>query len=57
VCGVCCATAKPVEVILAESATGRGILDVIDGARPRGIDTESDVAPRKALLRQLGYKL
>jgi hypothetical protein len=57
VCGVYCATANSVEVIVAESDTGRGILGVIDGARPRGIETESDVVARKALLRQLGYKL
>ena len=57
VCGVYCATANPVEVVLAESVTGRGILGVIDGARPRGIEADGDVAARKALLRQLGYKL
>ncbi len=56
VCGIYCATANSVEVIIAESATGRGILGVIDGAGPKGVETESDVAARKALLRQLGYK-
>jgi adenosine/AMP kinase len=57
VCGIYCATANPVDVIVAETATGRGILGVIDGACPRGTETESDVAARKALLRRLGYKL
>ncbi len=56
VCGIYCATANPVEVVIAETATGRGILGVADGARPTGVETESDVAARKALLRQLGYK-
>jgi hypothetical protein len=57
VCGIYCATANPVDVILAETATGRGILGVIDGACPKGVETENDVAARKALLRRLGYKL
>jgi hypothetical protein len=57
VCSIYCATANAVEVIIAETATGRGILGVVDGARPKGIETENDVAARKALLRQLGYKL
>jgi adenosine/AMP kinase len=57
VCGIYCATSNPVEVIVAETAAGRGILGVIDGARPKGVETENDIAARKALLRQLGYKL
>ena len=57
VCGIYCATSNPVEVIVAETATGRGILGVVDGSRPKGVETENDVAARKALLRQLGYKL
>ena len=57
VCSIYCATANPVDVVIAETATGRGILGVVDGARPRGVETEGDVAARKALLRQLGYKL
>jgi hypothetical protein len=57
VCGIYCATANPVDVVIAETATGRGILGVVDGSRPKGVETESDVAARKALLRQLGYKL
>jgi len=57
VCGIYCATANEVEVVIAETAAGRGILGVVDGARPKGIETENDVAGRKTLLRQLGYKL
>jgi len=56
VCHVFCATANPVEVILAESDQGRGILGVIDGERSKGIEDEEDVAERKALLRRFGYK-
>ena len=56
VCGIYCATANPVEVILAETDQGRGILGVIDGLRSRGIEGESEIADRKALLRRFGYK-
>jgi hypothetical protein len=51
-----CATANPVEVIVAETEQGRGILGVVDGVRPVGIETETDIAERKALLRRFGYK-
>lgn len=57
VCGIYCATANPVEVILTETAQGRGILGVVDGSRPKGVEQEPDVAERKALLRRFGYKL
>lgn len=57
VCNIYCATANPVEVIVAESDSGRGILGVIDGARPKGIESEQDLAWRKELLRKIGYKL
>jgi len=57
VCGIYCASANPVEVILAETAQGRGILGVIDGVKTKGIETEEDVAGRKDLLRAIGYKL
>ena len=57
VCTVYCATANPVEVIVADTGNGRGILGVVDGARSQGIETESDVEARKKLLRQFGYKL
>jgi adenosine/AMP kinase len=56
VCGIYCATANPVEVIIAETQLGRGILGVVDGSRPKGIEQESDIADRKAMLRQFGYK-
>jgi len=56
VCHIFCATANPVEVILAETDQGRGILGVVDGEKSKGIETEKDVAERKALLRRFGYK-
>ena len=56
VCGIYCATANPVEVIVAETEQGRGILGVIDGIHTKGIETEQDIAERKALLRRFGYK-
>lgn len=57
VCQVFCATANPVEVIVAESAQGRGILGVIDGTKTRGIETDADIQFRKEFLRKIGYKL
>ena len=51
-----CATANPVEVIIAETKQGRGILGVIDGTSPVGIETESDIAGREKFLRDIGYK-
>jgi adenosine/AMP kinase len=57
VCHIFCATANTVDVILAETAQGRGILGVIDGNSPRGVEQEADIQTRKALLRQFGYKL
>jgi len=57
VCRIFCATANPVEVIIAESAQGRGILGVIDGLASRGIEGEKDIAERKELLRRFGYKI
>ena len=57
VCRIFCATANPVEVVVAETAQGRGILGVIDGASPLGVESEADVAWRKGFLRQIGYKL
>ena len=56
VCHIFCATANPVEVILAETDQGRGILGVVDGEKSKGLETEKDVAERKALLRRFGYK-
>ncbi len=57
VCRIFCATANPVEVILAETEQGRAILGVVDGVKSRGLETDADVAERKALLRRFGYKL
>jgi adenosine/AMP kinase len=57
VCRIFCATANPVEVILAETEQGRGILGVVDGVKAKGVETEDDVAQRKAFLRMIGYKL
>ena len=57
VCHIFCATANPVEVILAETEQGRGILGVIDGFPPKGIEGEEDIAWRKGFLRMIGYKM
>jgi adenosine/AMP kinase len=57
VCGIYCATANPVEVVLAETGQGRGILGVIDGVKSKGIEGEQDIAHRKEFLRKIGYKL
>ncbi|MBU7586530.1 MAG: adenosine-specific kinase [Nostoc sp. TH1S01] len=57
VCTIYCATANPVQVIVAETAQGRGIMGVIDGFSPKGIETDEDVKARQTLLRQFGYKL
>ncbi len=57
VCSIYCASANPVQVILAETEQGRGVLGVIDGVFTKGVESEEDVAARKALLRQIGYKL
>lgn len=57
VCGIFCATANPVEVIIAESDLGRGIMGVIDGFAAKGIEEEDDIVKRKTLLRTIGYKL
>ena len=57
VCRIFCATANPVEVIVAETAQGRGILGVIDGLKTKGIETEADIKVRQEFLRKIGYKL
>ena len=57
VCSIYCATANPLEVIVAESEQGRGIMGVIDGSSPKGIEQSTDKAARKAMLRNFGYKL
>ena len=56
VCHIYCATANPVQVIVAESEQGRGILGVIDGSPPKGVETADDAEKRRAFLRMIGYK-
>ncbi|MFA7676930.1 MAG: adenosine-specific kinase [Candidatus Omnitrophota bacterium] len=57
VCRIFCATANPLEIIICQTAQGRGILGVVDGFTPKGKETEADVIERKELLRKLKYKL
>jgi uncharacterized protein len=57
VCRIFCATANPVDVMVAETELGRGILGVVDGSSPLGIETDDDIAWRKGFLRMIGYKL
>jgi adenosine/AMP kinase len=56
VCGIFCATANPVEIIVAQSEQGRGVMGVIDGSSPQGVEGEADVTWRHDLLRKIGYK-
>ena len=56
VCSIFCATANPVEIIVAQSEQGRGVLGVIDGSSPKGVEGETDIAWRHDLLRKIGYK-
>jgi hypothetical protein len=57
VCGIFCATANSVEVLVAATSQGKGVLGVIDGFPPRGVETPEDKAQRKEFLRKIGYKL
>jgi adenosine/AMP kinase len=57
VCTVFCATANPVEIVVAETGQGRGVIGVIDGEKPKGVESEAEIAERKQLLRRFGYKL
>lgn len=57
VCRIFCATANPTQVVIAESDQGCGILGVIDGFRPKGVETDADSTARKDFLRKIGYKL
>ena len=57
VCSIYCATANPVEVIVAETEQGRGILGVVDGFSPKGVEGEEERSQRKEMLRRFGYKL
>jgi adenosine/AMP kinase len=56
VCTIHCATANPVEVIVAETGQGRGVLGVIDGSSPKGVESEDDARNRHGFLRMIGYK-
>ncbi len=56
VCSIFCATANAVEIIVAQTEQGRGVLGVIDGSSPKAVETQSDVAWRHDLLRKIGYK-
>ncbi|MDH5715452.1 MAG: adenosine-specific kinase [Candidatus Aminicenantes bacterium] len=57
VCRIFCATANPVDVIIAETEMGRGILGVVDGLKSRGVEGEDDIRARKEFLRKIGYKM
>jgi uncharacterized protein len=57
VCHIFCATANPTEVLVAETGQGRGILGVVDGSAPKGVEDEEDIAWRKSFLRKIGYKI
>ncbi len=57
VCSIYCASANPIEVVIAETDSGRGILGIIDGLKPKGIETDEDIKWRKEFLRKIGYKL
>ncbi len=57
VCSIYCATANPTQVVVAETEQGRGILGVIDGYSPKGVEGDKDILVRKQLLRKIGYKL
>ncbi|HUM04725.1 MAG TPA: adenosine-specific kinase [Terriglobales bacterium] len=56
VCSIFCATANPVEMIVAETQQGRGVLGVVDGSPPKGVEGQQDVVWRHDLLRKIGYK-
>jgi adenosine/AMP kinase len=57
VCRIYCATANPLEVVVAETAQGRGIMGVIDGSSPKGVEQDADKTARKTMLRNFGYKV
>lgn len=56
VCAIFCATANPVEVIVAETDQGRGVLGVVDGSSPKGVESEAEAQARRDFLRKIGYK-
>ena len=57
ICRIFCATANPTQVIVAETEQGRGIMGVVDGESPLGVETEEDIKKRKTFLRDIGYKI
>jgi len=57
ICNIYCATANPLQIIVTETDQGRGIIGVIDGSSPKGIETDKDIIHRKEFLRKIGYKL
>lgn len=57
VCGIFCATANPVQAIVVEDGDGRGVIGVIDGVRPKGVETAADTEKRRGFLRMIGYKM
>ena len=57
VCNIYAATANPLQIIVAETEQGRGIIGVIDGQKSKGIETEKDISERRVFLRKIGYKL
>jgi hypothetical protein len=57
VCSIFCATANPLEVIVAQTAQGRGVLGVIDGSSPTGVESNEDAMHRREFVRKIGYKL
>jgi hypothetical protein len=56
VCTIYCASANPIEVVVAVTGQGRGVMGVVDGVPPKGVETAADAADRKAFLRKIGYK-
>jgi adenosine/AMP kinase len=56
VCSIFCATANPVQAVVAQSEQGRGVIGVIDGEPPKGVETAADADKRRAFLRTIGYK-
>jgi uncharacterized protein len=56
ICNIFCATANPLEILVAETDQGRGVLGVVDGFSPKGVETEADAKTRKDFLRKIGYK-
>ena len=57
VCAIYCASANPIEVVVAVTGQGRGVMGVVDGLPPKGVETPADVVERKSFLRKIGYKV